>query len=369
MEEEWQQQLKRSLKKPEEIARFFNLRLEDVKRIVRHFKVQITPYFAGLIKVKGDAIYRQVVPDPAELEERNGVADPLREDENSPVPSIIHRYPDRVLFLVSHCCASYCRFCTRKRKVGDPAKIHPRYIEDGIEYVRSRPEVRDVIISGGDPLMLGDRKLEYVLKSLRAIPHVEILRIGTRMPCFLPQRVTPKLAAMLRKYHPLYVNVHFNHPDEITEEAARALNMLADAGIPLGNQTVLLRGVNDHPEVMRRLMQKLLTVRVRPYYIYQADYVKGTDHLRTTVEKGIEVLDALRGWTSGLAVPYFVIDAPGGGGKIPLIPNYIHEITEDRVVMRNYAGELYVYPQRIEKKPKKPHYRPCLEIADSVPSH
>jgi lysine 2,3-aminomutase len=359
MEEEWQQLLKRSLKSPEEIARFFNLNVNKVREIARLFRVQISPYYAGLIKTKGDVIYRQVVPDEAELEESQGTADPLSEDEDSPVPSVIHRYPDRVLFLVTHLCASYCRFCTRKRKVGDPGKIHPRYIEDGVDYIRSHGEVRDVIISGGDPLMLGDRKLEYILKLLREIPHIEILRIGTRMPCFLPQRITPKLTAMLKKYHPLYFNVHFNHPDEITPESARALNLLADAGIPLGNQTVLLRGVNDDPAVMKALMQKLLTVRVRPYYIYQADYVKGTAHFRTTVEKGIEIMDSLRGWTSGLAVPYFVIDAPGGGGKIPILPSYIQSISDEKVVLRNYAGELYVYPQVKEKPEKQPRVPPC----------
>jgi len=359
MEEEWQQILKRSLKSPEEIARFFNLSVEKVRKVARHFRVQITPYYASLIKSEGDPIYRQVVPDERELEESDGAADPLSEDADSPVPSIVHRYPDRVLFLVSHLCASYCRFCTRKRKVGDPHKIHPRYIEDGLDYIRNHSEVRDVIVSGGDPLMLGDRKLESILKSLREIPHVEILRIGTRIPCYLPQRVTPKLVAMLKKYHPLYVNVHFNHPDEITPEAARALALLADAGIPLGNQTVLLRGVNDDPTVMKKLMHKLLTVRVRPYYIYQADYVKGTAHLRTTVEKGMEIMDALRGWTSGLAVPYFVIDAPGGGGKIPILPSYIHSISDEQVVLRNYAGELFVYPQVKEKPAKPSHVPPC----------
>ncbi len=271
-------------------------------------------------------MWRQMVPDAAELKEDTGEADPLLEDEDSPVPSIVHRYPDRCLFLVSHSCASYCRFCTRKRKVGDPSKIHPRYIEDGLDYIRSHTELRDVVISGGDPLMLSDRRLEAIVKSVRAIPHIEIIRIGTRMPCVLPQRITEKLVAMLKKYHPLYMNVHFNHPDEITPESSRALNLLADAGIPLGNQTVLLKGVNDDPLVMRRLMQKLLAVRVRPYYIYQADYVSGTEHLRTTVEKGLEIMENLRGWTSGLAVPYYCIDAPGGGGKIPVLPKYLQSI-------------------------------------------
>ena len=360
--DDWQKILQGSLRKPEEIAQAFGLDEEEVKRVSRAFKTQITPYYAGLIKRRGDAIWKQVVPDPAELREHTGDEDPLLEDEDSPVPSIVHRYPDRLLFLVSHSCASYCRFCTRKRKVGDPSKIHPRYIEEGIEYIRNHPEVRDVVISGGDPLMLGDRKLEAVIKAVRAVPHVEIIRIGTRVPCFLPQRVTEKLAAMLRKYHPLYVNVHFNHPDEITPEAARALGLLADAGIPLGNQTVLLKGVNDDPRVMRDLMQKLLTVRVRPYYIYQADYVAGTEHLRTTVEKGLEIMEALRGWTSGLAVPYYCIDAPGGGGKIPVLPKYLQSISDEQVVLRNYAGELFVYPQvrpRPKRKPRPSSIAPC----------
>jgi len=371
--DEWPQILRGSLRTAEEIAARFGLNKEMIRKVARVFKTQITPYYASLIKSKGDPLYRQVVPDMAELERTNGVADPLDEDRDSPVPSIIHRYPDRLLFLVSHCCASYCRFCTRKRKVGDPSKIHPRYIEDGLDYIRNHPEIRDVIVSGGDPLMLSDARLEYILKELRAIPHLEILRVGTRVPCFLPQRVTPKLVAMLKKYHPLYVNVHFNHPDELTPEANQALGLLADAGIPLGCQTVLLKGVNDDPVIMRRLMQKLLIARVRPYYIYQADYVEGTDHLRTTVEKGIEILDALRGWTSGLAVPYYIIDSPGGGGKIPVLPKYVQTIDENKVVMRNYAGELYAYPQaqgtpkKRPRKEKQPYVDPCFGVTNVPP--
>ena len=371
--DEWPQILRGSLRTPDEIAAHFGLNKDEIRKVARAFKTQITPYYAGLIKHKGDPLYRQVVPDAAELERNTGLADPLNEDEDSPVPSVIHRYPDRLLFLVSHCCASYCRFCTRKRKVGDPSKIHPRYIEDGLDYIRSHPEIRDVIVSGGDPLMLSDARLEYILKELRAVPHLEILRIGTRVPCFLPQRVTPKLVAMLKIYHPLYVNVHFNHPDEITPEAAKALGLLADAGIPLGNQTVLLKGVNDDPAVMRQLMQKLLFVRVRPYYIYQADYVQGTDHLRTTVEKGLEIMDALRGWTSGLAVPYYVIDAPGGGGKIPVLPKYVQTINDEQVVMRNYAGEIYAYPQtqsgqkKRSRKEKQPFVTPCYGVTNAPP--
>jgi len=359
------------------VACAFDLDVAEVRRISRHFKTLITPYYAGLIKTKGDPIYRQVVPDPAELVEHSGVSDPLAEDHDSPVPSVVHRYPDRLLFLVSHRCASYCRFCTRKRKVGDPKKIHPKAIEEGLEYIRAHEEIRDVIVSGGDPLMLSDARLEYILTRLRAIPHVEILRIGTRVPCFLPQRVTPKLAAMLRKFHPLFVNVHFNHPDELTPEANQALGLLADAGIPLGCQTVLLKGVNDDPLVMRRLMQKLLMARVRPYYIYQADYVSGTDHLRTTVQKGIEVMEALRGWTSGLAVPYYCIDAPGGGGKIPLLPKYIQSISDEQVVMRNFEGETFVYPQpksdrpapekKAPRKERRPSISPCYDLTGLPP--
>ncbi len=366
MSDDWQAQLRGSLRKPEQLAMRFGLKPEVVKRIAQFFRVQITPYYASLIRSKGDPFYRQVVPDPAELD-NGGEIDPLAEDKDSPVPSIVHRYPDRVLFLVSHCCASYCRFCTRKRKVGDPTKINPRAIEDGINYIRDHPEIRDVVISGGDPLMLGDRKLEFILHSLRLIPHVEILRIGTRVPCFLPQRITRRLVKMLQRYHPLYVNVHFNHPDEITPEASRALTLLADAGIPLGNQTVLLRGVNDDPHVMRHLMQKLLTVRVRPYYIYQADYVKGTEHFRTPVEKGLEIMEALRGWTSGLAVPYFVIDAPGGGGKIPLLPKYVQEITAEKVVLRNYQGETFVYPQVPETTETPEIEIPCADLPTTLP--
>ncbi|HNW59794.1 MAG TPA: KamA family radical SAM protein [bacterium] len=343
--DDWQQLLRGSLTKPEEIAKRFDLDVEEIKKVAEVFKFRINPYYASLIKEKGDPIYRQIVPDPQELAENSGIADPLDEDNDSPVPSIVHRYPDRVLFLVSHSCASYCRFCTRKRKVGNSDKINPRHIKDGLDYIRQHSEIRDVIVSGGDPLMLADSKLEYILSTLRSIKHIEIIRIGSRVPCFLPQRVTPALVNMLRKYHPLFMNVHFNHPDEITEESARALNLLADAGIPLGNQTVLLKGVNDNPETMKRLMQKLLTVRVRPYYIYQADYVKGTEYLRTRVEKGLEIMQAIRGWTSGLAVPAFVIDAPGGGGKIPLLPAYVQSVDEEKVVMRNYQGELFVYPQ------------------------
>jgi lysine 2,3-aminomutase len=260
------------------------------------------------------------------------------------VPNITHRYPDRVLFLVSPVCATYCRFCTRRRKVGDPEKIPLNQYDSAFEYIRNHPEVRDVILSGGDPFMLSDRRIEYLLTNLRAIPHVEIIRIHTRMPSHLPERITPELMAIVKQHHPVFVNVHFNHPDELTPEAERALAMLADAGIPLGSQTVLLKGVNDEPQIMKRLMQLLVKNRVRPYYIYQADVVAGGEHFRTQFEKGLEIVRAIRGWTTGLCQPHFVIDAPGGGGKIPILPEYVESVSDEEVVLRNYAGEVYRYP-------------------------
>ena len=260
------------------------------------------------------------------------------------MPNITHRYPDRVLFYVSYICPTYCRFCTRKRKVADPESIPKDAIELGLDYIRQHPEVRDVIISGGDPFMMTDSRIEYLLKNLRVIQHVEIIRIGSRVPVTLPQRITEELCDMLKKYHPLYLNTHFNHPREITPESKKACEMLADAGIPLGNQTVLLKGVNDKPEVMKELMQKLLTIRVKPYYIYQADLVMGTDHFRTSVQSGLDIIEAIRGHTSGLAVPHYVIDAPGGGGKIAVIPNPIISFDDNEIVLKNYEGNVYSYP-------------------------
>ncbi|HEX2324186.1 MAG TPA: KamA family radical SAM protein, partial [Chloroflexota bacterium] len=254
----------------------------------------------------------------------------------------------RVLFLVNHQCPIYCRFCTRKRKVSEPGWWNKETLKLGIDYIREHREVRDIIISGGDPMMLPDHMIEWILSELRAIPHVEILRIGSRVPCALPQRITPELCEIIKRYHPVYVNTHFNHPREVTEVAKKHCGMLADAGVPIGCQTVLLKGVNDDPAVMKELMQKLLTIRVRPYYIYQADLTKGTNYFRTRVEKGLEIIKGLRGHTSGLAVPHFVIDAPGGGGKIPLLPEYVVEINDQEVVMRNYEGQLFRYPQVAE---------------------
>jgi lysine 2,3-aminomutase len=310
-----------------------------------NFQMRITPAALDLIQEPGDSMWNQYVPTMQELDVVDGVIDSLDEDGDSPVPNITHRYPDRVLFLVSPVCASYCRFCTRRRKVGDPEKIPLNQYDSAFEYIASHPEIRDVILSGGDPMMLSDRRLEYIFEKLRAIPHVEIIRIGSRITSHLPERITPEFCEMVKKYHPVYMNTHFDHPSELTPASVAALGRLADAGVPLGCQTVLLRGVNDDPAIMKELMQKLMKARVRPYYIYMADQVAGGEHFRTTVEKGLEIVKALRGWTSGLAVPHFVIDAPGGGGKVPLLPEYVEEINEDEVVFRNYEGKRFVYKQ------------------------
>src|SRR5436190_8060915 len=338
--------------------------LERLRQAALNFEFRISPAMVDLIRSPGDAIWRQYVPDLQELDVRDGLVDSLAEDAHSPVPNITHRYPDRALFLVSPVCASYCRFCTRRRKVGDPEKISMRELESAFRYLEAHTEIRDVIMSGGDPLLLSDRRIDELCRRLRAIPHLDIIRIGSRVPCHLPERITPELCDILRRYHPLYINTHFNHPDELTPFAVAALGRLADAGVPLGCQTVLLKGVNDDPAVMKLLMQKLLAARVRPYYIYMCDQVAGAEHFRTTVEKGLEIIRALRGWTSGLAVPHFVIDAPGGGGKIPLLPEYVVKLTDKEVVLRNYAGKIFRYKQ--PKDPAKPEIRKKVPVLEPV---
>jgi lysine 2,3-aminomutase len=350
MDMSWQELLrKKSIASLEALAERFGpehvVDIERLKQAAENFEFRISPAMVDLIREPGDPIWLQYVPTVQELEIEDGIVDSLAEDAHSPVPNITHRYPDRALFLVSPVCASYCRFCTRRRKVGDPEKIPMAQLESAFRYLEEHTEIRDVIMSGGDPLLLSDRRLDEICARLRAIPHLEIIRIGSRVPCHLPERITPELCGILRKYHPFYINTHFNHPDELTPAAVHGLGMLADAGIPLGCQTVLLKGVNDDPDVMKRLMQKLLVARVRPYYIYQCDQVAGAEHFRTTVEKGLEIIRALRGWTSGLAVPHYVIDAPGGGGKIPLLPEYVEAMDDDQVVLRNYAGKTYIYQQ------------------------
>ena len=364
--ETWQELLrKKSIASLEQLAaRFGGDQVPEIERLreaVENFEFRISPAMVDLIRSPDDPIWRQYVPTVQELEVRDGLVDSLNEDADSPVPNITHRYPDRALFLVSPVCASYCRFCTRRRKVGDPEKIPLSQLESGFRYLEEHTEIRDVIMSGGDPLLLSDRRLDDLCRRLRSIKHIEVIRIGSRVPCHLPERITPALCAVLRKYHPLYINTHFNHPDELTPAAVEALGMLADAGIPLGCQTVLLKGVNDDPEIMKELMQRLLVARVRPYYIYMCDQVAGGEHFRTSIKRGLEIIKALRGWTSGLAVPHFVIDAPGGGGKIPLLPEYVVKLTDKEVVLRNYAGKLYRYKQGQEpKKKKEPMLEPVL---------
>ena len=349
---DWQKVLHQSVDTLEKLAERFGadaIDVEALKPAFDNFQMRITPAALEHIQAPGDPMWNQYVPTVQELDVIDGVIDSLDEDGDSPVPNITHRYPDRVLFLVSPVCASYCRFCTRRRKVGDPEKIPLNQYDSAFEYIASHPEIRDVILSGGDPMMLSDRRLEYIFQRLRAIPHIEIIRIGSRITSHLPERITPEFCEMVRKYHPVYMNTHFNHPRELTPASVAALARLADAGVPLGCQTVLLKGVNDDAQVMKELMQQLLKARVRPYYIYMADQVAGGEHFRTQVEKGLEIVKALRGWTSGLAVPHFVIDAPGGGGKVPLLPEYVEEINEDEVIFRNYEGKRFVY-----KQPRQP---------------
>ena len=356
--EDWKQLVRETISSPDELCRLLNIKvnLEEFRQVHNKFPLRINPYYLSLIREQGDAIWKQAVPDLNELDDL-GADDPLAEEEDSPVHNITHRYPDRVLFYVSSVCAMYCRFCTRKRKVGDPGSLYENGIELGLDYIRQHQEIRDVVVSGGDPLMLSDSRIEYILDSLRRIKHIEIIRIGSRIPVTLPHRVTEKLCAILKKYHPLYLNTHFNHPQEITSESKKACSMLADAGIPLGNQSVLLRGVNDKPSVMKKLMQGLLRLRIKPYYIYQADLVKGTGYFRTPVEKGLEIIRALRGHTSGLAVPHYVIDAPGGGGKIALIPNPVVHSDKKKIVLRNYEGNHFAYPSMPDKSYEKNYRR------------
>jgi lysine 2,3-aminomutase len=307
------------------------------------YPMRINSYYLNLIKEKGDPLWLQAVPQPQELHDQVCVADPLDEENLSPVANLVHKYPDRVLFLVTSQCAMYCRFCTRKRKVGTADMvINDDTIDAGLNYIRTHPQIKDVLISGGDPLLLSDDRLDWLLASIRAIPSVEIIRIGSRVPCTLPMRITTRLCHILKKYHPLYINTHFNHPDEITAEASLACKRLADVGIPLGCQTVLLKGVNDDATTMATLMRKLLTIRVKPYYLFQGDLTRGTNHFRTTIETGQDIMQQLIGHTSGMAVPTFAVDGPDGAGKIPLTPNYIQSLGK-QLCFTNYQGKTCFY--------------------------
>ena len=348
----WQWQQKNRITKLEEIEQHLQLTREEKNGIIlsgHKLAMGMTPHYFNLVEADNPdcPIRRQIIPRLGESQlHPSEMADPCGEDSHMPVPGLVHRYPDRVLFLITDRCASYCRYCTRSRVVsgvGDQ-ELHTNF-EEAFAYLEQHEEIRDVLLSGGDPLLFSDDKLEKILARLRSIPHIEFLRIGSRVPCFLPQRVTPKLCEMLQKYHPLWMSVHFNHPRELTLEVREALERLANHGVPLGNQSVLLAGVNDSVPVMKQLVQKLLRCRVRPYYLYQCDLIKGSRHLRTSVKKGIEIIEGLRGHTTGYAIPQFVIDAPGGGGKIPVNPNYVLSHDEQKVVLRNYEGHIFEYPE------------------------
>jgi len=350
--EDWHWQLKHRIRFKEELAQIIKLTPEEEKGLDKakgRLSMSITPYWASLIDADDPncPIRRQSVPVAAEFSiSPHEMADPCAEDRDSPAPYLVHRYPDRVLLLATEHCAMYCRHCTRRRLVGDHEEKESDPLtkfDAAIEYIKSNRKVRDVLISGGDPLTLEDEALENLLAKIRAISHVEFLRIGTRIPVSLPQRVTEKLANMFKKYSPLWMSIHFNHPKEITKRCKLACDMLAESGVPLGSQSVLLKGVNDRPYIMKRLVQELLQIRVRPYYIYQCDPVRGTQHFRTPVATGINIIEKLRGHTSGYAVPTYVIDGPGGGGKIPIGPNYILSQAKGKYVLRNYKGKIYTY--------------------------
>ena len=348
---DWHWQIANRIKRLDQAEIMLHLSSDERDALTLHganLPFAVTPYYMSLLDSgnPADPMRRSVIPTVYEQIRGPGEADdPLGEEGQSPVPGLVHRYPDRVLFLLSDFCSTYCRYCTRSRLVGHgsvrPAKER---LERALDYIRNTPAVRDVLISGGDPLTMGDEKLEWVLRNLRAIPHVEILRIGTKVPAVLPQRVTPQLARMLRRYHPLLMSLHFTHPSECTPESSRACGMLADTGIPLGSQTVLLRDINDDVDVMRELMHALLRMRVKPYYLYQCDPISGSAHFRTPVQKGLDVIRGLRGFTSGYAVPTYVIDAPGGGGKIPLMPDYVQGRQGDVLILRNYKDKFFGYP-------------------------
>jgi lysine 2,3-aminomutase len=353
----WRWQLSNRINTVEEFEKIIHLTDSERKALsaTHLFRVEITPYFISLIDPDNpdDPIRKQVVPTAGEAVPFTAMMeDSLAEDRHSPVPGLVHRYPDRVLMLVTTQCASYCRYCTRSRIVGDPAATFSRAeFEMQIDYLKRTPQVRDVLLSGGDPLVLAPKILEEILGRLREIPHIEILRIGSRVPVFMPMRITQELCDMLAKYHPLWLNIHVNHSNEISTELAQACDRLTRAGIPLGNQSVLLAGVNDNVHIQRQLVHDLVRIRVRPYYLYQCDLVEGAGHFRTPVAKGIEIMEGLRGHTSGYAVPTFIVDAPGGGGKIPVSPNYLISMSDHKIVLRNYEGYITTYEEPIDYKP------------------
>ena len=349
---DWRWQLRHRVTKLEQLQEILQLIPEEIEGIQQskgRLALAVTPYFVSIMDSSNPncPIRRQAIPRIEECHlSKNDMVDPCGEDKNSPVSGLVHRYPDRVLLLVTDQCATYCRYCTRRRLVGSNERpITQVNFEEVLKYLKTHKKVRDVLLSGGDPLLLENERLEEILSRLRTIPHIELLRIGTRAPVTLPQRVTLGLVRMLKKYHPLMISIHFTHPKEITDAVRRACNELADAGIPLGSQTVLLKGINDKPYVMKKLVHELLKIRVRPYYIYQCDLAMGTEHFRTSVATGIQIIEKLRGHTTGYAIPTYVIDAPGGGGKIPVEPDYVISKEKGKLVLRNYEGQVFEYPE------------------------
>ncbi len=356
---DWKWQVENRIESVDELKKYINLTLEEEKgarQCLKSLRMAITPYYLSEINPndKNDPIRKQAIPTYSELQKsKSDLLDPLHEDEDSPVPGLTHRYPDRALLLVTDQCSMYCRHCTRRRFAGQQDSYLPMtQIDNAIDYIKNTPQIRDVLLSGGDPLLLSDEKLEYIIKRLREIPHIQIIRIGSRVPVVMPQRITKNFVDMLKKYHPIWLNTHFNHPNEITKESKQACEMLANSGIPVGNQSVLLRGINDCIHVMKKLVNELVNIRVRPYYIYQCDLSIGLEHFRTTVSKGIEIMEGLRGHTSGFCVPTFVVDAPGGGGKIPVMPNYVISQSHNKVILRNFEGVITTYKEPNDYNPK-----------------
>jgi lysine 2,3-aminomutase len=341
---DWKDLLQQSIQSPKHLSS----ELQSLEPVIRSYPMLINPYFLRVCQQKGKSLWKQVLPDIQELDDPVGLVDPLAEERDSPVPNVTHRYPDRVLFLVSNRCGIYCRFCTRKRKIGLWKFIADSVIENGIRYIAEHRQIKDVLLSGGDPLLLEDERLEWILSEIRDIPHVDIIRIGSRVPGVLPQRVTPALVDILRAAQPLYLNVHFNHVDEITPDVRACCLRLANAGISMGSQTVLLKDINDNADALIQLFRELLKIRIKPYYLLQGDLTRGTNHFRTRIETGLELMRQLRGTISGLAVPQYVIDLPGGGGKIPLVPDYIVSLKPDYLMAKNFEGKLFHYEQTRE---------------------
>jgi lysine 2,3-aminomutase len=369
---DWKWQVKNRIETLEDLKKCIDLTSDEeegIRQSLQTLRMAITPYYLSLIDLNNPEcpIRKQAVPTIAELHQSDAdLLDPLHEDGDAPVPGLTHRYPDRVLLLITDQCSMYCRHCTRRRFAGqNDSESSSERIDKGIEYIAQTPQIRDVLLSGGDALLVSDAKLESIIRRLRAIPHVEIIRIGSRVPVVCPQRITPELVNMLKKYHPIWVNTHFNHANEITAESRAACALLADAGIPLGNQSVLLRGVNDCSQIMKRLVCELVKMRVRPYYIYQCDLSMGLEHFRTSVSKGIEIIENLRGHISGYAVPTFVVDAPGGGGKIPVMPTYLISESPHRVVLRNFEGVITTYTQPMDYTETECHCQDCKNIPKS----